>query len=204
MRLLLTLLSLFSLLWATALTLFVRHMPTEPLPASVNAEAIIVLTGGNGRVERGLAMLAEGAAPVLFVSGVGEKTTTRELLAEHASPAIRKRIAETHAELVLGHYARTTVGNASEVAEFLKPRDLHRIRLVTATYHMARATHEFMQSDPSLTILPDPVLPEGFERHRWWEHANARRLVFSEFYKSLAVTLRDAIASKGSEEKNQP
>ncbi len=179
--------------WSVALVWFLHSMPTEQLPATRKAEALVVLTGGTGRVEHGFAMLAEGAAPLLFISGVGERVSEAQMLAEHASLPIRKRITEIAPEIVLDHVARSTVSNADQSVAFLAKRNIHRIRLITANYHMKRSLHEFRAANPDLEIIPDPVYPEGFERDTWWMHENTRRLVFSEFYKYFAVLLRDTL-----------
>ncbi len=182
-----------AILWSAALVWFLHSMPTERLSAEPKAEALVVLTGGTGRVEHGFAMLAEGAAPLLLISGVGERVTEAEMLAEHATPAIRSRITKISAEIVLDHVARSTVSNADQSVAFLAKRDIRTIRLITANYHMKRSLHEFRAANPELDIIPDPVYPEGFERDTWWVHENTRRLVFSEFYKYFAVLLRDAL-----------
>lgn len=182
-----------SLAWALALGWFIARIPTEPLPETAKADAIIVLTGGSGRVEHGLSMLASGAAPVLFISGVGERTTEAKILDTSASQATRERIYERGAEIVLDRYSRSTVSNAGQSAEFIAKRGIASIRLVTADYHMKRALHEFRQANKELTILPDPVFPDGFRRDAWWKHDNTRRLLFSEFYKYIAIVVRDAI-----------
>lgn len=198
MRFLLTSLVYAMLAWLVTFGWFIAQIPAEPLPETTKAEAIVVLTGGQGRVEHGLSMLAAGAAPVLFISGVGERTSQQQILEVSASPETRQRILEAGGEIVLDRFARSTVSNADQSASFIRERGIHSIRLVTANYHMKRALHEFREASPSLTIMPDPVFPEGFRLSGWWEHDNTRRLLFSEFYKYLAVLLRDAIRPRES------
>lgn len=193
MRFLLSLLTFFVLLWASSLAWFVVAMPRGQAEAQVKVGALVVLTGGSGRVEHGLRMLAAGAAPVLFISGVGEQVTEEEILSAHADASTRERIYETGGELVLDHIARSTVSNADQTAEFLRVRKIQSIRLITADYHMRRSLREFRSAMPDMQIVPDPVFPEGFRRNEWWQHENTRRLVFSEFYKYLAVLVRDAL-----------
>jgi uncharacterized SAM-binding protein YcdF (DUF218 family) len=193
MRFLLSLLMFGILLWASLLAWFVMTMPRDAVPVDHKAEALVVLTGGSGRVEHGLSMLAAGAAPVLFISGVGEQVTEEEILTAHADAATRERIYESGGEVVLDHIARSTVSNADQTAEFLRARNIKTIRLITADYHMRRSLREFRGAMPNLEVVPDPVFPEGFRRNEWWQHENTRRLVFSEFYKYLAVLVRDAL-----------
>lgn len=187
---------LSAIAWSLALVWFVNSMPVDAAATQEKTEAIIVLTGGQGRVERGLEVLAGGAAPVLFISGVGEDASVDEILHEHATASLRKRIASSGGEIVLDHVARSTLSNADQSAAFIKKRKISSIRLVTATYHMRRSVHEFRMANPEVSILADPVLPDGFRQDKWWVHDNTRRLVFSEFYKYFAVVLRDMVRPK--------
>lgn len=192
MRFLFTILSYAALAWIAAFVWFFVQIPTAPLPESRKADAIIVLTGGQERIARGLSMLAEGAAPVLFISGVDERLSVARLLSTGASEETQQKIRDIGGEVVLDHYSRSTVSNADQSAAFIKKRGIKSIRLVTANYHMKRALHEFREANPGLSILPDPVFPPGFQRELWWRDDNSRRLIFSEFYKYVAIVMRDA------------
>lgn len=183
---------LFSILfgWVLGLAVFVHGLPTRATPAGVRTDAIIVLTGGNARVERGFEMLAAGAAPVLFISGVGKDVTLQEMLHEHTSTETRNAIHERGANIVLDHVALTTQTNAREAAQFVRERDFHSIRLITAHYHMPRSMTEMQSALPEVEIIADPVFPAGFRRDQWWRHKNSRELILSEFHKSVAVLFR--------------
>jgi uncharacterized SAM-binding protein YcdF (DUF218 family) len=182
---------LLAMLWAISLAWFVYSMPNQSASPSTKSEAIVVLTGGQGRVEHGIAMLAQGAAPVLFISGVGEHVTVEQLLLEHADTKTRNQLMHADVDIVLDHVARSTVSNADQTASFLREKNITTIRLVTASYHMKRSMHEFKAVLPDVRILPDAVFPDGFHRESWWQHGNTRRLIFSEFYKYWVVVIRD-------------
>ena len=100
---------------------------------------------------------------------------------------MREQIAQTEGQLVLDYVASTTRSNADQTTEFVKSRGIRSIRLITASYHMPRSMLEFRMQMPALTIIPDPVFPEGFRRHAWWHEQATRRLVFSEFGKYYAA-----------------
>ncbi|MFZ4540651.1 MAG: YdcF family protein [Rickettsiales bacterium] len=195
MRFLLTLIMLAAILWSGALAWFVNTMPEQNIAAAAKTEALVVLTGGADRVEHGFEMLAKGAAPVLFISGVGAHATEEEMLSTHASAETRESIYQHNGEIVLDHVARSTVSNADQAAEFIKKRNIKSIRLITASYHMKRSMQEFHTAIPGIEIVADPVFPSGFRRDEWWAHENTRRLVFSEFYKYFLVLLRDSVKS---------
>ena len=191
MRFLLFILVAGAIIWVSALVWFVQTMPREPASANLKTDAIIVLTGGNGRVERGFRMLADGAAPVLLISGAGQHVTLPQMLAVHASSAVQQQIIarEPEAEIVLDYMAETTQSNAQLATHFINERRIQSIRLITAHYHMPRSLLEFKTAMPELKIIADPVFPDGFQRDQWWQHDNTRRLVFSEFYKYFAALL---------------
>jgi uncharacterized SAM-binding protein YcdF (DUF218 family) len=198
MRFILSVLMLSAILWSAALAWFVHTMPAQNDVADTKVGALVVLTGGEDRVEYGLTMLADGMAPVLFISGVGAKATEEEMLSSHATANVRERIYEAGAEIILDHEAKSTVSNADQAANFIRKRGITTIRLITANYHMKRSMREFRNAIPEITILADPVFPSGFRRDEWWQHENTRRLVFSEFHKYFAVLLRDWIRPASS------
>lgn len=190
MRMVALILFLLLFSWTLALALFVHAMPQVSTSAQIKTDAIIVLTGGNARVERGFTLLADGSAPVLFISGVGKHVTLQEMLAAHATPAIAADINRRGASIVLDHVALTTQTNAREASQFVRERGFHSIRLITAHYHMPRSMAEMQAALPDVVIVPDAVFPTGFRRDQWWRHENSRVLILSEFHKYVAVKLR--------------
>ena len=185
----LTVLMGLAIAWSAALSWFLQTLPSTNMPYSLKTDGIIVLTGGNGRIERGLEALSNDAAPVLFISGVGQRVTLPQMLAAHATNEERARIIGRHLEIVLGHAADSTQSNATEAAQFISARGLHSIRLVTAGYHMRRSLLEFTAAIPGITIIPDPVFPEDFRQSDWWRAPTPRRILFTEFHKYLGAVL---------------
>ena len=66
--------------WLVGLIRFASTIPDAPADMSKKAEAIVVLTGGSGRLDEGLKLLAEGHADQLFVSGVYQGLDVQALL----------------------------------------------------------------------------------------------------------------------------
>lgn len=186
-RALLSTLVTAALVLILAFAWFAVNIPSAPLAAPVATDAIIVLTGGNGRVEQGLKALAEGEAPVLLISGVGQNVTRQEILMAHATPQVRQAIARSGGEIVLDYVASTTRSNADQTAQFVRERGVRSIRMVTAAYHMPRSMLEFRHQMPGVDIIADPVFPEPFVYQRWWQDAAMRRLVLREFSKYYAA-----------------
>jgi uncharacterized SAM-binding protein YcdF (DUF218 family) len=101
-------------------------------------------------------LLEQGAAPHLLVSGAHARLTLPELARAHGRDpaALTGRVA-------LGWAAATTLGNAVEVAAYVRGRGIGSVRLVTAGYHMPRALLELRRAAPGLEVVPHPVVPPG-------------------------------------------
>ena len=190
MRIFFTILLSIAVLWLCAFAVFLLQMQLPASEPQERADALIVLTGGKQRLERGFELLAKGDAPVLFISGVGEKVTLDEMLQAHATPAIRDAIAKSRAEIVLDHAASSTQTNAEQTAAFVRQRNYLTIRLITGHYHMPRSMVEFRAALPGVTIYREPVVPDSFAHHPWWSDADSRHLIWQEFHKYLAANGR--------------
>ena len=176
--------------WVSGLLLFIQRVESVPAADARRTDAIVVLTGGALRVEHGFALLGEGLADALLISGVGKDVTLEELLAEHGNLRARERLVEGRASVVLDYRANSTETNAAEAANFIRARGFKSLRLVTANYHMPRSLMEFHAALPGVTLLPDTVYPELFGRERWWQHKGTRHLLMLEFHKYWAAWLR--------------
>lgn len=129
-----------------------RALPLPPV-----ADGIVVLTGGAGRVERALHLLAEGRGRQLLVSGTG-----RAEFADLASRAgVETRLAD---RVTLGRGARSTRGNAHETAQWVRARGIGSLVVVTSGYHMARAMIELHRTLPAdVTVYPSPLVPSAVD-----------------------------------------
>jgi uncharacterized SAM-binding protein YcdF (DUF218 family) len=133
---------------------FLAEAASVPQPPLARTDAIIVLTGGSERVETGLRLLEEGAAPRLLVSGVGQRATLGEFARAHG-----REPAALAGRVTLGHAATTTIGNAAEAAAYAREHRLRSLRVVTAGYHMPRAMLELGRAVPGVTLVPHPIQP---------------------------------------------
>ena len=135
-----------------------RSAPGPPL-----AGGIVVLTGGAGRIELGLRLLAEKRAEVLLISGTGAGALPD--LVAGAGLAGAGRGGELAAQVArrpvtLGRGARSTRGNAREAAEWAAAHGLHSLIVVTSGYHMRRALLELSRTLPGTVALhPVPLVP---------------------------------------------
>jgi len=183
---------LFFTAWLAGLGWFISQIPMQPAPADLHTDAIVVLTGGSGRVEYGLQLLAEGTSDKLFISGVHDNTSTETLI--HRAPDAIQPILATKS-ITIGHQAENTIGNAEETKNWLAKENLHSIRLITTNYHMPRSLGEFQQIAGNITIVPTPVFTEEFFLSHILTDRETRIRLFSEYHKFLASKLRHWLVS---------
>ncbi|MFZ4125513.1 MAG: YdcF family protein [Rickettsiales bacterium] len=193
MRSILTVCAALLLVWLTALLLFVQQLNSYSKTDDTSTDAIIALTGGVLRLERGFEMLGRDKAPILFISGVGKTTTREQLLHEYGTEQIREKVENNAAELILDYRADSTYTNAQEAAKFIRTRGITTIRLVTSNYHMPRSVMEFESAVPEAFVVPDAVTPPKFQTKHWWADGYTRTLVLREFHKYWLVWFRTRI-----------
>jgi uncharacterized SAM-binding protein YcdF (DUF218 family) len=134
----------------------VTRRPAEPPP---HTDGIVALTGGGGRVELALHLLASGQAGKLLLSGIGGGTELATLgrLAGVDTARFQDRIT-------LGRYAASTRGNGVEAAAWAEQNRISTLIVVTAAYHMPRALAELRQALPDVRLYPMPVYPGTAEK----------------------------------------
>jgi uncharacterized SAM-binding protein YcdF (DUF218 family) len=175
-------------LWLGGFFVFMQTIPHAKPMARPKTDGVAVLTGGSLRLEAGLALLAEGLAQKLFVSGVHRGVDVAELLriSRHSPEALDCCI-------VLDYAAGDTRGNARETAEWMARENFRSLRLVTASYHMPRSMLEFRSAMAGVTILPYPVFPAHVRLDDWWRWPGTALLLFGEYNKFLLVWAREMI-----------
>ena len=171
--------------WLGGLMAFAADIPDTVADPDTKTDAIVVLTGGSGRLETGFELLAERRAAKLFVSGVYRGVDVASLL--HMS---QRNPSELICCVSLGYVAESTAGNARETASWIAKEGYTSLRLVTANYHMPRSILEFSHAMPNTKIIPHAVFPPNFKSEHWWLWPGSASLVIGEYTKFLAAWLR--------------
>ena len=174
--------------WGFGFSRFAASIPQQPVSVTERVDAIVVLTGGSGRLEAGLDLLSDGAAERLFVSGVYQGIDVVTLL-----QMFRDNPQELETRVEIGN-ATNTRGNAVETAVWSKFTGVRSIRLVTAAYHMPRSMLEFQHAIPNVSLYPHPVFPEHVKSD-WWMWPGSAELVFKEYNKYLLAWVRHALTT---------
>ena len=161
--------SFLLLFYLLGYALFAVMLP-RPADGARQTDAIVVLTGGARRIERGLELLEAGRARRMLVSGVARTVRPAELAGEHkASEALFACCID------LGRQAVDTRSNAEEVGRWLGRHRFRSIRLITTDWHMPRARFELSRR------LPDGVEVVGDAI----ESNPSFRTLFTEYNKYL-------------------
>ena len=160
------------LVWALGFLWFVVSLPQ---PAEdVITDAVIVPTGGAGRIAQGLAVLDQGLARQMLVTGVDPEVTKGEFAAQF-------EVGEAQMDccVTLGFRAVDTRTNATETADWVEANDVQSLRLVTTDWHMRRAARELDRTLPGgVTVVRDAVPSEP-----------SLASLFLEYHKLIASTL---------------
>ena len=143
---------LILVIWALGFAVFMMSLG-RPLDPATRTDAIVVLTGGPGRLDRGIRLMEAGAAKRMLVSGVGRNVRPRELAVQYEAD---NRLFACCIDL--GHQAIDTRSNAEETVEWLKQHKFRSVRLVTTDWHMPRARLELAHVlGDDVKLMGDPV-----------------------------------------------
>lgn len=161
-----------AMVYALGFLWFAAALP-QPI-GDVRTDAVVVPTGGPGRIDRGLELLARGQAHELLVTGVDREVKPREFAAEYDVSAKTMDCCVT-----LGFAAVDTRSNAAETAAWARHHKIRSIRLVTTDWHMRRAAGEL-----------DLALPDEVQVIRDAVPSRPRLgILFLEYNKLIASTL---------------
>jgi uncharacterized SAM-binding protein YcdF (DUF218 family) len=129
--------ALLLLLYALGFVLFGVSL-ARPVSGE-KTDAIVVLTGGPGRIERGVELMRERRAKRMLIAGADPSVRLvdlRQRLGPQAARTLRCCVD-------LGSESVDTRSNAEEAGRWLKRRDYRSLRLITSDWHMRRAEYEF-------------------------------------------------------------
>ena len=162
------------LVWALGFAWFALALP-QPRDGG-KTDGVIVLTGGEGRVARGLHALRKGWSGQLLVSGVDREVKPREFVAIYKIPP--KQMACC---VKLGFESVDTRSNAREAARWIAANKFRSVRLVTTDWHMRRAAYELELMKPAgVSLIRDAVASQP-----------SLETLFTEYHKLLARVLAE-------------
>jgi len=181
MRLIFSIFFSFLLVWFGGYLWYINKLTSGELTVNKKTDAIVVLTGGQNRLNVAIKLLEDGLAEKLYISGVDEKVTRAELLNLLGS---KKELEECCIES--GNQAEDTVGNAIETLKWLENNNIKTLRVVTSLEHMPRAMVEFKRFIPKIKFIEHPVGS--------WRPENINYFSLSQEYSKYIISLLRAKA----------
>ena len=175
-------------IFISGLQYFVLNLPRHMESPNRQSDGIVVITGGQQRLDAGLTLLATGTASKLLISGVGAGLS-KVILANDLQLDQRLRdLLICCAELEFA--ARDTRGNARAARQWAETNRLASLYLVTANYHMPRAKLAFEREMPHIDLQYWPVSPDDLHIDKWWTDPRLVRLLAREYAKFMAEFIR--------------
>ena len=183
-RRLLQLAAVAIVLYAIGFCVFAAMLDRSSPPSVRKADAIVALTGGEGRIAEAYRLLTDGKGSRLLITGVHPEVTSASL--KHLLPANADKF---DCCVDIGHQAEDTIGNASETAVWVESHHYRSIVLVTSNYHMPRAKLELQRAMPTVTITSFPVVQDTLHLDGWWDFPGTTKLLVSEYSKYLLTLM---------------
>lgn len=177
------------ILFAGGFALFATHVGGMSAPKNpAAADAIIVLTGGQSRIDVALGLLKSGKGERLLISGVNP-TASRETLraATGGDRALFRCCVD------IDRAALDTIGNAEESAKWVEEHAYGSVILVTNNYHMPRSLLEMRRLLRKARLEPYPVVNTRLDGGGWIAKPEALRVLFTEYVKYLAAVARGVL-----------
>ncbi|MBN9242052.1 MAG: YdcF family protein [Mesorhizobium sp.] len=167
----------------------VAHLETPADPE--RADAIIVLTGGQSRLDAAMELLESGKGQRLLVSGVHPSASRFQL--QRAMGGDKKLFSCC---VDLDRTALDTIGNAEESAKWVESHDYGSVILVTNNYHMPRSLLEMGRLLRNARLEPYPVVNSDLGNGGWLTKPEALRVLFTEYNKYLLALARGVVPLK--------
>jgi len=150
------LISFLAVLYVLGFALFAVTLGTPAPNDTPKVDAIVVITGGKGRIEHAASLLADGQGKRLLIAGADPSVRKADLVRRLGG---KEKLFNCCVDL--GSESVDTRSNAEEANRWLERRRYKSMRLVTSDWHMRRARYEFnRQLDSDIKIIADAVRTE--------------------------------------------
>jgi uncharacterized SAM-binding protein YcdF (DUF218 family) len=180
------------MIWTAGLLAFAdRIARSTPAATPSPADGIVALTGGSAvRLRTATGLLEQGDGRRLLLSGVNPAATRAQIwgVTQAAKPLFDCCVD-------LDFTAANTIGNARETARWVRAMGYHSLILVTADYHVPRATLELRARLPDVHITAYPVATPDLDARAWWETSLGARRMVVEYVKYLVALGREGLLS---------
>lgn len=149
-----------------------------------HSDAIIVLSGGQGRVEKAAELYKAGYAPYIILSNAKESASSSgDMLQTVLNLGIPPDVIYTE------NAAESTYQNADFTLPIMKEHAFQSAIVVSSEFHMRRVKllfdRVYKKSEIELTYLGSL---SGYNSKRWWSDRKSRETTFNEYVKMFGNT----------------
>lgn len=141
-----------ALVWALGFVWFAIVLP-QPA-AETPTDAVVVPTGGSGRIDRGLQLLREEKTQAMFVAGVD-----REVRSPEFAEGFDVEDALMECCVTLDTVSVDTKSNAREAAKWLAEKQYRSVRLVTSDWHIRRSALDLERATGGKVVILEDAVP---------------------------------------------
>lgn len=150
------LLAFLAILYGLGFALYAVTLGGPAPDDAPKADAIVVITGGPGRIEHAAELLKRGKGKRLLIAGADPSVRKVDLIRRMG---LRRSLLDCCVDL--GSESVDTRSNAEEAKRWIERRRYTSMRLVTSDWHMRRARYEFnRQLASDIKVVPDAVRTE--------------------------------------------
>lgn len=154
---------------------------TEP---PKQADVIIILSGGQGRVEKGVELYQAGYAPYIILSNSAESTSrSGDMLQIAIDLGVPQDVIFTESA------AESTYQNAELTLPIMKEHDFHSAIVVSSEFHMRRVKllfdRVYRKSEIELTYVGSS---SWYNAKRWWSDRKSQETTLNEYVKMIGNT----------------
>jgi len=148
------------------------------------SDVIIVLSGGQGRVEKAAELYKAGYAPYVILSNAKELTSkSGDMVQTALALGIPQDVIYTE------NAADSTYQNAEYTLPIMKEYGFKSAIVVSSDFHMRRVKFFFgrvyKKSEIELTYVGSA---SGYNAKRWWSDRKSRETTFNEYVKMIGNT----------------
>ena len=114
----------------------------------LNIQAIAVLTGGKGRIDKGLNLFKKIPNSFLLISGVDKNIKSNEIIPEELLK---------NKKVFIDRKSQTTLDNAEQIIKWAKNNNIANVSIITSDYHMPRSMLILLKKSKNINFYANPV-----------------------------------------------
>ncbi|MEN0087442.1 MAG: YdcF family protein [Pseudomonadota bacterium] len=159
------------------------HKANEPV--IMDADGIVVLTGGADRIKQAVALMQQNGDQRLLITGVNPQT---DLDAIARTNDLDDAVLTCCVDI--DRTALDTIGNAKAASLWVEEKQYSSLVVVTSNLHMRRSMLEFSRAMPGMNLIAEPVEIYDLSGLNWAQKPEVWRALLTEYGKFLAAKAR--------------